>query len=195
MKKTFFKGNRSSNYVEIKLNTDRLEELTTTLMSAYYTRVGILGSKSDRMKTIAGKRTYGWGETKTVVASHKKSKDTASTLTNAEIGLKHEKGLGVPRRSFLEVPLVLKSDDLMQCRKELQDVVFADEGETLSKWKKAYIKLGMYAENIIQGAFESGGYGTWQQDSAETIKRKGSSMTLIDTAQLRASIDSDVVTM
>jgi hypothetical protein len=194
MKKTFFKGNRNSNYVEVKLNTDKLEELTSTLLSAYFTRVGILGSKTDRMKTIAGKRTYGWGETKTVVAAHKKSRDEASTKTNAEIGLKHEFGLGVPRRSFLELPLFVKSSDLMQCRKELQDVVFAGEGESLGKWKHAYKMLGIYAENIIQEAFETGGFGQWQADSDITIAKKGSSMALIDTGQLRASITSDVVT-
>jgi SOS response regulatory protein OraA/RecX len=72
-------------------------------------------------------------------------------------------------------------------------LIFTGGEETKSRLKQAYIHLGIMAEKIIQAAFESSGFGHWKPDSASTIARKGSSRTLIDTSQLRASITSDVV--
>ena len=200
MKKTYFKGNRSGNYVQVKIDTDKLEDIQSALMAKFVTRVGILGSKTDRMATEKGNRIYGWGDTRTVVAGHKKSRTTQSTKTNAEIGLMHEKGslsggpggTRIERRSFLEMPLVWKSEGLMAIRNKVWEAFTAGD-QTKARLHKAYKDLGMYAERIIQAAFESNGFGKWKADKASTIARKGSSMTLIDTSQLRASITSDVV--
>jgi hypothetical protein len=155
--------------VRVKIDMDQLEEIHNTLLARYVTRVGILGSKTNRR----GK----------------------AFATNAGIGLVHEKGSvsrHIPRRSFLEMPLILKSDELMKSRNELW--AFFIQGEhTHSRLKTAYKKLGQFAENIVQKAFASGGFGHWAADSIRTIRRKHSSAPLIDTAQLRKSITSDVV--
>ena len=52
--------------------------------------------------------------------------------------------------------------------------------------------LGVYGESIVQEAFETGGFGTWEPLSQETVEAKGSNSILIDTAQLRRSITSKV---
>jgi hypothetical protein len=101
--------------------------------------------------------------------------------------------LHIRRRSFLETPLILKSGDLMEARQTLWDTFISKE-QTPARLRIVYVKLGEIAENIIQGAFESGGYGTWDKNSDRTIKEKGSSRPLIDSGQLRDSITSDVVT-
>lgn len=183
MKKTYFKGLRSGNYIQVKIDIDRLDEIQSSLMARYVTRVGILGSKTNRMKTITTRKGL-----------HRAGRE-ASPQTNAEIGLLHEKGslsLHIPRRSFLEMPLVLKSEGLMAIRNKIWAAFIAGP-ETKVKLKSAYVELGHMAERIVQAAFESRGFGHWVPDSAGTIRRKGSDMPLIDTGQLRRSITSDVV--
>ena len=183
MKKTYFKGLRSGNYVQVKINTDVAEDIKNALMSRMIARVGILGGKTDRSVTVVTKSGL-----------HKAGKALANQ-TNADIGLLHEKGsltMHIPRRSFLEMPLVLKSEGLMAARNKIWEA-FTLKEQTKARLKAAYVQLGHIAENIIQAAFESGGFGKWEPDSDRTRKEKGSNAPLIDTGQLRRSITSDVV--
>ena len=191
MKKTYFKGVRAGNYAQVKINTEGLEELQSALLSSYITRVGILGSKTNRTSQMPGETRAHY----LARALRKIKPAQVSNQTNAEIGLLHEKGSlseRIPRRSFLEMPLVLKSEELLKVKNDLQALVMSG-GETLAKWHKAYVKLGMYAENIIQEAFETRGFGHWPENAPSTISRKGSSQPLVDTGQLRRSITSDVI--
>ena len=129
MKKTYFKGNRSGNYVQVKLDTDKLEDIQSALMAKFVTRVGILGSKTDRHNTITTKQGL-----------HKAGK-VSSPKTNAEIGLLHEKGSltqRIPRRSFLELPLVLKSEGLMAIRNKIWAAFIAGEQGILRQIPGSY---------------------------------------------------------
>lgn len=176
MKKiTRFKGG------EVVLDLDKLSVMRSSLMAAMSTDVGVLGHKAGRVE--AGKLTKAGG--------HKKS-DKASDLTNADIGLLHEKGSlsqHIPRRSFLLMPLEQESFDLNNTRKALWHA-FVTGKTTL---REAYKQLGIAAEIVIQKAFETGGFGRWRALADSTKARKHSSAILIDTAQLRKSIDSRVV--
>jgi hypothetical protein len=177
VKKTFFKGNRAGSYVQIKLDTDQVERIQQALMAGYITRVGILGSKTNRKKTVTTKKGL-----------HKAGKESAPQ-TNAEIGLQHEKGSltgRIPRRSFLEMPLVTKSRGLQAIRTKIWQAFTAGD-QTKIRLKQAYVELGHMAERIVQAAFESRGFGQWP------INSKTGKGTLIDTGQLRRSITSDVV--
>jgi hypothetical protein len=168
MKKSYFKGLRTGNSVEIKLNTDKLEEIHAALLAKYKARVGILGSKTERKER---------------------------TATNAAIGLVHEKGSlsrHIPRRSFLELPLVKKSEGLLAIRNKLWEV-FIKGDQTKVRLKKAYFDLGLLATRIIAAAFDSGGFGLWPADSPRTVAKKKSSAILIDTRQLQRSITHDVI--
>jgi len=188
MSKTFQRGNTAGNFVRIKLNTDKLDDIRTALLQGYVTRVGILGSKTNRMTTETMKRVAKTG------GIHRVGK-SAAPQTNAEIGLIHEKGslsMHVPRRSFLEMPIVMKSAGLLAMKDKIW-AIFQGGPETKSRLRQAYVALGHTAERIIHAAFTSGGFGRWQALKLRTMIRKGSSAILIDTRQLERSITSDVV--
>ena len=53
-------------------------------------------------------------------------------------------------------------------------------------------KVGVVAEEVIQEAFATRGFGKWKANKPSTIARKGSDSPLIDTGQLRRSITSKV---
>jgi hypothetical protein len=164
----------------VKLDIEKLTAIQKAIGAKMVAQVGILGVKSNRLET--GKVSKEGG--------HKKTKE-ASDMTNADIGLAHEKGVksqNIPRRSFIEVPLRTKDLDLNKVKASLWQA-FTTGKSTI---KEAYTKLGIAAENIIQGAFKTGGYGQWAPLDEKTIKRKKSASILIDTAQLRKSITSRV---
>lgn len=159
---------RMRNGGQVVLQLDKLTMLQQAIKSRFVTQVGVLGSKTSRTE--------------------------AKDQTNADIGLLHEKGSlsrGIPRRSFLLMPLQQKSEMLMAVKDQLWDK-FLNGKQTVASLKAAYRDMGLQAEIIIQKAFETAGFGHWAPDSARTIARKHSSKPLIDTGQLRASISSRV---
>jgi hypothetical protein len=170
---------------QIKIDLHKLEQMQKSLALRYAAQVGILGSKAqDRKETVEIKSGKNQGK-------HKAGKG-ASAKTNAEIGLDHEKGVKsrrLPRRSFLEMPLTTKRMELKAVKSALWRAFTAGKG-TIGD---AYLKLGIAAEVVIQNAFETAGFGQWPPLKPRTIAQKQSSAILIDTAQLRRSIDSRVV--
>jgi hypothetical protein len=152
-------------------------------------RVGILGSKTDR-----------------------RMKGT----TNAEVGFIHEVGApakNIPQRSWLRMPLCLKSKEILK-----EAMAGAVGLMAAGKIKLMYQRLGIAAENAIQAAFDTGGFGSWaplkyrtlmakirkgpikhlnmrkQQVSEQMEEGARHTSILIDTAQLRRSVSSKVVT-
>lgn len=115
-------------------------------------------------------------------------------MTNPDLAAKHEFGIGVPRRSMLRMPLHLHGDRVLKdaqddARAQLKDVARNPKATA----KKVLTRLGIGAENLVQDAFASGGFGTWAPNAPATIALKGSDAPLIDTAQLRRAVDSRVV--
>lgn len=139
-------------------------------------KVGIIGSKA------AIKRQKAGGNTK---------------LTNAQIGFIHEFGRlqgkpKIPARSFIYMPLSLflgkKLEDKQSTSKEeFEKAIKTGKAENFAK------KVGIVAEEVIQEAFETSGFGNWEPNRPSTIKRKGSDKPLIDTGELRRSISSEVI--
>lgn len=154
------------NQTKIVSNMTGLEELTKAMSgSGYVTRVGILGEKAARKS----------GE-----------------MNNPTLGLIMEVGSAtnnIPARSWLMMPITVKYDTI------LQRMSGAAVKEALEKkyYKRIFGLLGTACEFVIQQAFATSGFGTWAENSAYTIKMKGSSKPLIDTSQLRRSVTSDVV--
>lgn len=110
-------------------------------------------------------------------------------MSNADVGFIHEfGGPKMPKRSFLRMPLYLKSEDI------LARVVAAGALKKLAMGKMVGVlrDLGISCEAAILAAFDSGGFGSWLPLARSTIRRKGSSAVLIDTGQLRRSIASEV---
>lgn len=117
------------------------------------------------------------------------SREEGESATNADIGAIHEFGSfskDLPRRSFLKDPITLKRKELLKKAKELITANIDKDGGD----KKIFELLGIFGESIVQEAFESGGFGTWDPISKKTINKKGSSQILIDSSQLRKSITS-----
>lgn len=115
-------------------------------------------------------------------------------MTNPEIAAKNEFGVGVPRRSMLRMPLHLYGDRIVKEAKadateQLKNVGRAPQAAA----KRILTRLGIAGENLVQEAFDTGGFGSWAQNSPTTIALKGSDAPLIDTAQLRRAVDSRVV--
>lgn len=143
------------------------------LEDEYKARVGILGSKASEIHN----------------AKDAKGQSVDVGLTNADIGAIHEFGSGkIPRRSFLQFPLETYMGKWVRANKDRYY-------EQLKKGnlKKFYVAMGLEAEKIVNEAFTTSGYGSWAPNAPLTIAKKGSSMPLIDTGQLRASISSKVL--
>lgn len=172
-------GNNADNRILISFNVDKLERIEKELNKRFRAQVGVLGAKASGRLKIEHENLGKLSRNKTVpVASD-------SSLSNADIGLIHEKGSpkrNIPRRSFLEVPLVTKMPGLMQrVGEELLKGLSIDNIETV------YKKLAIIAESVVLRAFPTRGYGKWPS------KRDGTPSRLIDTGQLRQSIASRVV--
>ena len=54
-------------------------------------------------------------------------------------------------------------------------------------------KGGIAGENLIDEAFDTGGFGTWPPISQNTAKKKGNDKILIETDQLHKSRVSKVI--
>ena len=131
-------------------------------------------------------------------------------LTNAALARIHELGSpehNIPARSMLKVPIGDHINQIM--------APFKGKAESFlmkGKLKDLYKLIGIAAEKVVDGAFNSGGYGKWQPLRSSTIlaKLKGSlhrrqltrahifagnigMAILINTAQLRKAFSSRVV--
>ena len=126
--------------------------------------------------------------------TNQRSKDT---LTNAQIGFVNEFGKmtgypKIPPRSFIRMPLNLYfqqklSEKKSLTGKELEKALETGKIEIFAK------KVGLVAEEVIQEAFETRGWGSWPKNAPLTIAMKGSDSPLIDTGQLRRAITSKVI--
>lgn len=153
---------------EVRFNLDGLEDIKRQVGRSYRARVGILGSGAARDDA------------------------PGSTINNATLGLIQMFGSlsrKIPARDFLLMPIQKNQRELIQ---SLQSGAMRD-AFTRHEYKKMFALLGLKAEELVQRAFETGGFGLWKPLKAETVARKGSSKPLIDTGQLRKSISSDVV--
>ena len=152
--------------VTIQSNFKKLEQLNKNAKVKMIAKIGILGDDANRT-------------------------DDETGVTNAEIGLTHEFGSksgDIPRRSFLEDPLIIKKDEI---NKTIGKLIIEHLTEP-NGMVKIFKQIGIKAEAIIQEAFASGGFGTWEELDEKTIRRKGSSSKLIDKGELRKSISSGV---
>lgn len=139
----------------VKADLTELNNIMRMLKEDYTLRIGIIGSKAE--------------------AVH----DSESGLTNAELGTFHEFGSEKipnhpPRRSFLEDPLKMKlninNEDMKPLKKVLWKQFFVKQSP-----KQFYLDLGAKALEIIDSAFNSGGFGMWKplaKSSREAWERK-----------------------
>lgn len=101
-----------------------------------------------------------------------------------DVGRKHEFGIGVPRRSFLRMPFIVKQKTI--------DKAIVTSWKKITDGKSTALKefgiLGIIGQNISKDAFATGGFGKWEKLKPATEKAKGSDEILIDTGKLVQSI-------
>lgn len=129
-------------------------------------------------------------------AAQRQGGDPKQPLTNALLAFVHEFGRKsapkIPARSFIKMPLELHLAEFIESKKSLtrqamERAIAAGKGEDFSR------KIAMVAEECIQTAFRTRGWGEWKPDAPATIAAKGSDAPLIDTGELRRSITSEVI--
>lgn len=150
-----------------------------------------------KLKTLLGYLTNGLPKVKVGIIGSKAAVKRKDELTNAQIGFIQEFGKmtgkpRIPARSFIDMPLKLHLKEYMEksetfSKKAFEKAIKDGKAEEFAK------KVGVQAEGVIQEAFETSGWGQWEQNRPSTIKRKGSDKPLIDTGELRRSISSEVI--
>lgn len=173
----------------VRLNTDNLDKIQKQLKKQFFCKVGVLGGRSPRDNP------------------HEKGPGPS----NADLGFIHEFGSplkNIPARSWLRMPLMLKLPDVFKkIGQRLLNRMTAENVRTI------FSELGARAENVVQSAFQSAGFGYWAPNKLpyaklrkvkkgkikmsaykkmSTEKKKLYSKPLIDTGELRKSIDSEV---
>jgi hypothetical protein len=107
-------------------------------------KVGILGGKAGRKK---------------------------GPLNNPTLGMIHEFGLAernIPARSFLRVPLASElPKKMLSIGRAVWSGIIRQEGMA-----KALGELGLQGRLVVVGAFDTGGYGRWQQWSKSYARRR-----------------------
>jgi hypothetical protein len=181
-----------------------LEGLETFLkvlkMRAPMARIGILGPKNVRREQKKASR--GFGSSSKFQSRFKASKtETAAKISkgiygagNAVIGAAHEFGSmarSLPKRSFLREPLIEHLQKKLNAAGAFSEAEQKEilEVKSLVPWTK---KVGVLAEEVVRGAFDSNGYGKWAPLKPATLQGKTTADTLVETTQLRDSIISDV---
>lgn len=158
--------------VRIKDTDKGATKLLARLLANGALSVGILGAEASTVHAAPH-----------AIGPQQEGSGSANALTIGEIGEIHEFGLGsCPVRSFL-------ADWADQKKDEITNVVIKG-GRALARGKLEPIQLlnqiGAWAVGSIQARMSDGSIGP--PLSPQTIKRKGSSVPLIDTGQLRSSI-------
>lgn len=178
--------------ISVSIDLGKFLKMREEMAKRYVTRVGVLGQKTNRIPMLTGESHERYKLRVKKILKDRPELAENNEKTNAEIGLIHEMGSlsqHIPRRSFLEMPLTLKMPEYAKTfGNQLMKAI--DDGNI----KPVYTNLGIKGEQVVQLAFASRGFGIWPGNAPSTIAKKGSNSPLIDTAQLRRSITSDVVT-
>ena len=185
--KTIKLMNRNDSSMSVTVNLDKLELIQKAFGNKLRAQVGVLGSSPHNRSVIKPRMAT----ERSALGIGRPSKSLGADKTNAEIGADHEFGnIGrkLPQRSFLWMPLSLYLNDAVQKKAAVFNRLI-----TLADIHQCYATLGIVAENVVQAAFQTGGFGNWPDISDTTKQQKNSDKILIDTGQLRRSITSRVV--
>lgn len=142
-----------------------LEKLIKNLGKKFYTDIGILGKGGKTEKggiTLAGRG-----------AVMEFGTDKAGRNRDTKI----------PERSFIRMPLETGQENIeKQIEPRMQKLI--EEGDI----KGVFVLIGIAGAGRIQEAFETEGFGEWEDIKESTKKSKGSDAILIDIGTLSQAI-------
>lgn len=101
-----------------------------------------------------------------------------------EVGERHEFGLGVTRRSFLRMPLIMNQETINKHLKDSWKQIVEGKSTAI----KQFNILGIVGQNISRDAFKTQGYGNWKDIDEKTKKAKKSSKILFNKGILVGSV-------
>lgn len=163
---------------------DGINKIIKELDKGYAINVGIMGEQATTVHKVKNED----GELVT----------PKQPLTNAFIGAVHEFGSishNIPARSFLRMPLRTKLPEILKLHS--MGMIRSILENRFPRWLQ---NLAMACENVVQDAFDTSGFGTWQPLKPATLRHRKKSkiagekpLPLVDTGQLRSSISSEVV--
>ncbi len=125
------------------MNLDKLQDLKESLKHRPVVQVGVFQKKDARKET---------------------------GMTNATLAAIHEFGApehGLPARSVLRTPIAEHAKEIMESIKGKADMIVQ-----ATNIKSLWSLVGVAAEKVIEGAFQTGGYGKWAPDSYKTLMAK-----------------------
>ncbi len=168
-------------------DAENAERCTTTMASEDENEIDFAGL--DRLvKTFKNPPTVHVG----ILGESPRTLDGDGKLTknNATVGLFAEVGTSKsPQRSFLRIPIATHLEDRLRKSGLLSEKGVRELMATGNLWG-VMAKIGIICEGIVADAFSSGGFGRWVPSRMSGKKNK---QTLVETAQLRNSVTSEVV--
>lgn len=203
---------------QVKVDVSEMQRLRRDLdaMAAARVKVGIMGGGVRELDPSGGVHpSTGLRKRLGSISRYDKGGRLDAGLNNPTLGLMHEFGTkavtesfpsgergpgavatfqivsrrAIPARSFLRMPLMTRlQSKLDEIGRGVWRAIILKRGV-----RAALGALGTVARNLVDSAFATRGFGQWAPNSPMTIRRKGSSAPLIDTAQLRKSVTYEVV--
>ena len=179
--------------MDIKYNTDGLEKLKKAFAGRSYVKVGVLSEGATRNNDYLLARYNKFKNDESIPESIREGllRTYQENPSNADVGAALEFGVvskKVPARPWLMTSVTSSITNIIKQDKKIIELM-AKRG----KKDDSLQIIGAIVEDKIQEAFETEGDGKWPGLSPITIKLKGSSAIGIDTAQLRKSVSSQVV--
>jgi hypothetical protein len=94
----------------------------------------------------------------------------------------------IPPRPFLSRPCIMKKNRIATIyAKSCEKYIDKPNG-----WAKILNNICYTGEDIVNEAFETGGFGTWPPLKPKTIARKGTSVILVDSGHLKRNVRTKV---
>lgn len=117
--------------------------------------------------------------------------DPGRMSENPSLGFEQEFGNpehNLPERSFLRMPLMTQLGAQILAKGQSWIYLLRMRGA-----KRTLALLGALGEDVVQESFATAGFGQWPELKRETVRRKGSSRILIESAQMRKAVAYRVI--
>lgn len=182
---------------EVKANIDykRMKKLIQAITKEYQIRVGLLSGNGGDDEVSDDLDLAGLGAIMEYGATIPVTDKMRKYLASQGLYLKEStKEIHIPARSFLQMPLEQKASEILKNTRadySIQDINYFLDKDKLTLINFAVV-LGAECVNAIQDAFDTGGFGQWEENHPFTIAQKGSSKPLIDTGNLRSKITAEI---